>query len=288
MRRTMMMVAAVLAWCAAPAAAQAPGAPLTGTLKKIADSGAITLGWRENSTPFSFRSPDGTPKGFSIDLCLNVVELLKAELRKPIEVRWKPVTIETRFAAVAKGEIDLECGSTTNTLARRRQVDFSLPTFVDGATILHRTGIGITDLTSFGGKRIGVVPGSTSARALAAFYAGMQTKPVVVQVKDHDEGQAGLEAGTLDAYCSDRTILIGLALKAKNPGRLALMEEFLSYEHYGLVLRRGDAGFRLTVDSALARLYRTGAIGAIYRFWFGDNPPSGLLRAVYILNAYPE
>ncbi len=295
MRRS-IIVAAALALVAASAAAQGQAQPphsaqkpaLTGTLKKVLESGVITLGYREASVPFSSKNKEGKPAGYSVDLCLNVVEQLKYDFKKPIEVRWVPVTIENRFPMVASGRIDMECGSSTNTLARRKLVDFSLLTFVDGATLLYRTDRGLGETSNFAGRRIGVVPGSTSEKAIQTGFAKVNPKPVVVAVKDHDEGRDMLAKGEVDAYCSDRTILIGLALQMPNPRDVALLEQFLSYEPYGLVMRRGDPDFRLEVDRALSRLYRSGEISAIYRYWFGANPPSGLQRAMYTLDAIPE
>jgi ABC-type amino acid transport substrate-binding protein len=189
---------------------------------------------------------------------------------------------------VTSGRVDMECGSTTNTLARRRLVDFSLLTFVDGATLLYRPDKGLDEHSNFAGRRIAVVPGSTSEKAIQAGFVKVEPKPVVVPVRDHDECRDKLAKGEVDAYCSDRTLLIGLALQMPNPREVALLEQFLSYEPYGLVMRRGDPDFRLEVDRALARLYRTGAIGEIYRYWFGANPPTGLLRAMYMLGSIPE
>jgi len=261
----------------------------SGTLKKVLSSGIITLGYRDASMPFSSRpAPAAKPGGYSIDLCLNVVEHLKVVYGKPIEVRWQAVTIENRFRMLTGGRIDLECGSTTNTLSRRRLVDFSILTFVDGTTLLYRTDRGFGEGSNVAGRRIAAVPGSTAEKAIATGFARVEPKPVVVPVKDHDEGRDLLAKGEIDAYCSDRTILIGLALQMPNPRDVQLLEQFLSYEPYGLVMRRGDPDFRLEVDRALARLYRSGAIGEIYRYWFGANPPSGLLRAMFVLEAMPE
>ena len=291
-----IIVAVGLALVAASAQAQAPTSaprpaqkpPLTGTLKKINDTGIITLGFREASVPFSSKNAEGKPGGYSVDLCLNVVEQLKYDMKRPIEVRWLPVTIANRFQMVTSGRIDMECGSSTNTLARRKLVDFSLLTFVDGATLLYRTDRGLSESSNFAGRRIAVVPGSTSEKAIQTGFAKVTPKPVIVAVKDHDEGRDKLASGEVDAYCSDRTILIGLGLQMPNPREFAILEQFLSYEPYGLVLRRGDPDFRLEVDRALARLYRSGEVGEIYRYWFGANPPTGLLRAMYMLASIPE
>jgi ABC-type amino acid transport substrate-binding protein len=167
-------------------------------------------------------------------------------------------------------------------------VDFSILTFVDGSTLLFRADRGLGEGSNFAGRRIAVVPGSTSEKALQTGFARVEPKPVVVPVKDHNEGRDLLAKGDVDAYCSDRTILIGLALQMPNPREVQLLDQFLSYEPYGLVMRRADPDFRLEVDRALSRLYRSGAIGEIYRYWFGANPPTGLLRAMFVLQAMPE
>ena len=263
---------------------------LQGTLKKIKDSGTITLGYREQSVPFSFKGSDGTPAGYSVDLCKSVATAVQQQLKlQKLDVKWVPVTVDTRMQAVVNGTIDLECGSTTNTLSRQEQVDFSNMIFVDGGSLLVKTTGKLASFQDFGGKKIGVIPGTTTETALKAALQKALVNAQITPVKDHREGLTGVEGGTLDAYASDRVILIGLAVTAQDPSQFAIADTYLSYEPYGLMLRRGDAAFRLTVNRALAQLYRSGEVLQIYGRWFGKlGQPGNLLVAMYALNALPE
>jgi glutamate/aspartate transport system substrate-binding protein len=281
-----LTLALVVGLAAVPARAQ----ELQGTLKKIKDSGTITLGYREQSVPFAFKGSDGTPAGYSVDLCKSVATAVQQKLGlQKLDVKWVPVTVETRISAVVSGTIDLECGSTTNTLSRQEQVDFSNMTFVDGGSLLVKTTAQLASFQDFGGKKVGVIPGTTTETALRAAFQKALVTAQITPVKDHREGLAGVEGGTLDAYASDRVILIGLAVTAKDPSLFAIADTYLSYEPYGLMLRRGDAAFRLTVNRALASLYRSGEVMQIYGRWFGKlGKPGNLLLAMYALNALPE
>jgi len=289
MRRRLLTVGApvwLLVALTLPAVAQGP----TGTLKKIKDSGTLTIGFRENALPFSFLGPNGTPAGYSIDLCNQIAQAVGQELGlSSLKVQYVPVTPDNRIEAVASGAVDIECGTTTASLARQEKVDFTLLTFIDGASLLIAEGAGITSPADLAGKRIALVPDTTTARALAAYLQSKGVTATVVPVKDHDEGLAALQAATADAYASDRVILIGLALRAQGTIRLGLVEETLSYEPYAFMVRRDDAPFRLIANRTLARLYRSGAIGAIYAKWFGAlGKPSGALVLMYAIEGLPE
>ena len=280
-------VAIVLAWlAAAPTLAQ----DLQGTLKKIRDSGTITIGYREQSLPFAFRGDDGKPAGYSVDLCQRIATGVQQQLKlAKLDVKWVPVTPENRIASVVNGTVDLECGSTTASLSRQEQVDFSNMIFVDGGSLLVKMGGGIGTLQDLGGKKIGVVPGTTTDGAIRSMLQRAAVSAELVPVTDHRGGLAALESGAIDAYASDRVILIGLAATAKDPGQFAIAEQYLSYEPYGFMLRRGDAPFRLAVNRVLASLYRSGEIVQIYNRWFGKlGPPSKILVAMYALYALPE
>jgi ABC-type amino acid transport substrate-binding protein len=286
MRRA-LTVAVLLLGLVTPAAAQ----DLDGTLKKVKDSGTLTLGYRENSPPFSFMSPieKGAPTGYSIELCQRVAAAVKTKLGLPnLQVKWVPVTVADRIAAVTSGRIDLECGSTSITLGRQEQVDFSNMTWVDGAGLLVRPGQG-GNLSDMGGKRIAVIPGTTTEKALSETLRKRTVSAQIVPVKDHDEGRDALLAGKVDGYVSDRVLLIGLLLTSKEPAKLGLADEQFSYEPYGLMMRRGDASFRLLVNRTLAGLYRSDEMVRIYETWFGGiGRPSNVLVMMYVLNALPE
>jgi ABC-type amino acid transport substrate-binding protein len=263
---------------------------LTGTLKKVKDSGTLTMGYRENALPFSFTGSDGKPTGYSIDLCREIALAVQQELKLPsLAVRWTPVTPENRLDAVVNGAVDIECGSTTASLSRQEKVDFTLMTFVDSASLLIVEGSGIRAVADLAGKRIGVVRGTTTEKALADYLRAQSLAATVVLVKDHDEGLAGLQTSKIEAYASDRVILVGLVLQARGTARYALIADDLSYEPYGFMLRRDDSAFRLVANRALARIYRSGAIGAIYAKWFGSlGKPTSALVLMYALQGLPE
>jgi len=279
--------AIALAWLVP---APVSGQDLQGTLKKIKDSGTIVMGYREQSLPFAFRGDDGKPAGYSVDLCQRIATGIQQQLKlAKLDVKWVPVTPENRIASVVNGTIDLECGSTTASLSRQEQVDFSNMTFIDGGSLLIKLGTNMSTLQDIGGKKIGVVPGTTTEGMIRTMLQKAQITADVVPVTDHRGGLAALESGSIDAYASDRVILIGLAATAKDPGQFAIAEQYLSYEPYAFMLRRGDAPFRLAVNRVLASLYRSGQIIPIYARWFGRlGQPSKILVAMYALYALPE
>ena len=269
----------------------ASAADLSGTLKKIKDSGVIAIGYRDSAVPFSFVGPDSTPTGYSIDLCRHVVGTLQQSLGLPkIQIKWVPVNSDTRITGVAAGNADLECGSTTHTIARQEVVDFSLMTFVDGGSLLMTTASGIKGVGDLSGKRLAVIPGTTTERALADWFRANNVSGVkVLNVKEHVDGLAGLDGGTFDAYASDRVILFGLAANSKDRNKLTLLEGYFSYEPYGLVMRQNDPAFRVAVDRALAALYRSRGVIPIYEKWFGPIArATSVIQAMYLLNGLPE
>jgi ABC-type amino acid transport substrate-binding protein len=271
-------------------AGPAPGQDLDGTLKKIKTSGTLTMGYRDSAPPFSFPGPDKQPVGYSVDLCMYVAAGIQKYLGlENLKVNWVPVTAENRIDMVAQGKIDIECGTTTASLSRQERVDFSLMTFVDGASLLATSAANLQTLADLVGKRIAVIPGTTTEKALADFLKKKSLTVETVRVKDHAEGVAALEGGRAEAFASDRGILIGLAVTSKDPGRFYLANLLFSYEPYGLMMRRNDAAFRLVVNRALAQLYRSGGIVPIYDRWFGGiGKPSEALEAMYLLNGLPE
>jgi glutamate/aspartate transport system substrate-binding protein len=253
MRRRVMVALAMTSVLAATAG---QAQTLTGTLKKVRDSGTLTVGYRENALPFSYTGSDGKPAGYSIDLCQEIAVAVQQELKLPnLTVRWVPVTPENRLDAVANGTVDIECGSTTASLSRHEKVDFTLLTFVDGASLLIAEGSGIRTVADLAGKRVGVVPGTTTEKVVADFLRGQSLAATVVPVKDHDEGLAALQTSKIEAYASDRVILVGLVLQARGTSRYALISDDLSYEPYAFMVRRDDSAFRLVANRALARTY---------------------------------
>src|SRR5262245_34361844 len=285
MRRSLIL-AALTALLASPAL----GPDLQGTLKKISDSKTISLGYRETAVPFSFVGADKQAAGFTVDLCRRVAGGIQQQLKlADLKINWVPVTSDNRIQMVANGTIDLECGTTTQTLRRSEQVDFSLMTFVDGGSFLVRADSGINVVSDLTGKKVAVIPGTTTETALNDALRRSFATVQIVPVKDHANGLSALESGAADAYASDRTILIGLAVTSKDPSKLALSDQGFSYEPYGLVVRRNDSAFRLAVNRVLADTYRGTQIVDIYNKWFGAfGRPSPLLQIMYLINAIPE
>jgi len=260
------------------------------TLQKIKASNTITLGYREDARPFAYTGDDGKPAGYSVELCTRIAATIARQLGLTnLQTKWVKVTPENRLTSVINGTIDLECGSTTASLTRQEQVDFSLMTFVDGGSLLVTDASGVRGIATLDGKKVGVVPGTTTEKALTIAIAKHGVKTTVVQVKNHAEGVAALDNHTIDAYASDRTLLIGMGRTSKSPEKLSLVDEYFSYEPHGFVLRRGDAAFRLAVNRALAGMYRTGEVAPIFEKYFGSMTTAGpLIVNMYLMNGLPE
>lgn len=261
-----------------------------GTLKSILETKTIKLGHLDQSFPFSFADDKGKPLGYSVELCLKVVGAIEQQFGlQKLDVQWVPVTMANRFDMVASGKIDLECGISTITLSRQQQVDFSLMIWLDGGNFVvkaNRPHGGIGDLA---GKKIAVIAGTTTEGALRAALKRDFIDAELIPVKEHLEGLNALDKGQADAYAADQTVLFGLALAVQNKLALQLSDRNFSFEPYGLTLRRNDADFKQVVNQTLARLYRTGQIGAIYDRWFGKlGKPSTLLSAMFAINGLPE
>ena|SRR5436305_1440472 len=273
--------------CATPK--ERPSQTEEDTISRIRRTHAIRIGYRESSIPFSFLGTDGKPIGYSIDLCNRIVDGIEKETGVPdLRTEWVKVNPDTRVDALLNYAIDLECGSTTITLSRQEQVDFSNLTFVDGASLLSRNDIKIHTIGDLSGKRIAVIPGTTTEALVRSAFAKAGMTSQIMSVKDHGEGLAAVTSRQADAYASDRAILLGLALTSSDPKIYAMVDRNLSYEPYGLMLRR-DPRFRLAVNRQLARIYGSGNILDLYGKWFGQfGEPTDLLISMYKLYALPE
>jgi ABC-type amino acid transport substrate-binding protein len=262
---------------------------LDGTLKKIKSTGTFTLGYLESAPPFSFPGPDRRPVGYSIDLCTQIASAIQKQLGISLKLNWVPVTTANRLDMVESGKVDIECGTSTTTLARQERVDFSLMTYVDGGGLLTKSDLKLGAVADLADKRVAVIPGTTTQTALEKYLKEEFVAVKIVPVKNHVEGIAAIEKGAADAFASDRGILIGLAVTSKDPSRFSLPGILFSYEPYGFMVRRNDAAFRLAVNRALAELYRSGNIAAIYERWFGAfGKPSPAMLSMYLLNGLPE
>ena len=258
------------------------------TLADVKKRGALRLGYSETSVPFAFKNNEGQPAGYSVELCQRVAAAIATKAASAVKVEWVPLTPSTRLDAVATGKVDLECGTTTITLARREKVDFSLPIFVDASTVMARGSSGKT-LAELQGKKIAVAEGTTTLPALERALSKRFIKSDIVKTKSVAEGFDMLKEGKVDALASDRVKLVGSFLGGGGAEGLGVFTEDLSYEPYALVMRKGDPEFRLLVDRVLAQLYRNGEIEAIYGRWLGPlGAPSVGLIGMYMLNSLPE
>jgi len=275
------LVAALL-----PALAVAQG---TDRLKRIKETKTIAIAHRTDALPFSYLDESKQPTGYTVELCKRVVTLLEQQIGvQGLKIKWVPVTTQNRFDAVAKGDADMECGSSTVTLTRMKQVDFSNYVFVDGTSLLARSELGAKSISDLAGRRIGVIAGTSNEKALQAALKDRAVTAAVSAVSTREEGLAKVESGELDALASDQVLLLGLAGKAKEPKKLAIVDDSLSFEPYAIVLPK-DANLRIEVNTALARIYRSPAIIDVYGQWFGAfGKPGQALRAVYIMGSIPD
>lgn len=258
--------------------------PLTGlaqespTLKKIRDTGSITLGHRESSIPFSYYDDRQQVVGYSHDLMLKVVEAVRAELKlSKLDTRLMPVSSANRITLVQNGTIDIECGSTTNNVERQKQVSFSNSIFIVGTRLMTRKDSGVKDFGDLAGRNVVTTAGTTSERLLRRLNEEKGLKMNIVSAKDHGESFLTLETGRAAAFMLDDALLYGEMAKARVPGDWVVVGTPQSREAYGCMLRKDDAGFKKVVDAALAKVMTSGEAAAIYAKWFTSPiPPKGL------------
>jgi len=251
---------------------------LTGTLKKIKDSGTVTIGNRESSIPFSYLDDKQQPVGYSMDLCNKVVDAIKAELKMPnLKVAYNPVTSQNRITLMQNGTIDLECGSTTNSIDRQKQVSFGNTTFVTGIKMLVKADSGIKDLAQLDGKAVVTTTGTTSDALIKQNEKGKKIDVKNIYGKDHSDSFLMVESGRAAAFVMDDVLLAGLIANAKNPKEFAIVGEALRVEPYGIMIRKDDPQFKALVDKTLTGLMKSGEIVTIYNKWFMNPvPPKGI------------
>lgn len=263
----------------------------TNTLERIAKSGEFRIGYRTDASPLSYENADGAPSGYSVDLCRRIAAAVKSHLgRDDIETKFVPVSSDERIEAVTSGEIDIECGSTTMTMGRLEQVDFTLMTFVTGGSVLSLADNNVATLADLAGKKVGVVNKTTTLIKLRSYLEENLVDAEVVTVANRSEGMKRLNGGAIDAFASDQIVLIGQVIEALYPKQYSLSQETFSYEPYALMVRRNDADFRLVANRAITQLYRSGQHIQIYNKWIGriGIRPSPVLVAMYQLNVLPE
>jgi len=271
-------------------AATAQATTARDTLAKLKTAKEITVAVSGDSLPFSFINERREPDGYSIDLCKRVIASVGRAAGVPdLKVTWVVGTVAERVAMVASGKADLDCANTTATMSRMKNVDFSSLIFIESGGLIVRDGGQLQKLADLAGKNIGVIGGTTTETRLNALLAERVINAKVTRLRDGSEGIAMLESGSLDAFASDKVKLVGLALQAKDPKALAMLPEDISIEPLAFALPRGDSAFRLEVNRALTRVYTTGELDAIFNPWLGPlGRPSGLLAAMYLLNAIPQ
>ncbi len=287
----MKLLAVAFAALLLPMIALAQTAPaLDGRLKKIQETKSIAIAHRTDAAPFSFEDDKKQVAGYTVDICRRVAGAIERQLGlSELKIKWVPVTVQNRFDVLAKGQADMECGSSTVTLSRMKLVDFSSLTFVDGTGLLVKANAGVSGLGDLGGKKIGVIGGTSNERALNEALKRRVLNSTVVPLKSSDEGLAQVESGAIDAFASDRVLLMALAGKSKDSKALGLLAEGLSFEPYAIALPRGDWQMRLAVNTALAQIYRSGAVGEIFGRWFGAlGRPGPLTEAMFLIGALPE
>lgn len=281
--RRLWILGAVLAASAAATA----GAYADGTLDRIKETGEIRLAYRADASPFSYEL-DGKPTGYSVNLCLEVAKGLKEDLNLPkLSASFVKVTAQNRFDALVQGEADLLCEATTATLSRREKVDFSISTFVSGASLVIRPG-GPTSVDTLGGQKIGVLGGTTTLQALDETLRANAIAAEVVVVKTHDEGFERLEKGEITAYFGDRTILEDRLRRVPADQDLMLADNYLTIEPYALAMPI-DHDFRLAVDRTLSHLFRSGGLIKVFRQSFDPKAkPSDLIKMLSRVSGLPD
>ena len=285
MLRTLVAVFAALMLASA---AQAQS--LDGRLKRIADTRTIAIAHRTDAMPFSFTDDNKQVLGFTTDLCKRIVTSIERQINVTgLQIKWVPVTSQNRFDVVASGQADMECGASTVTLSRLRQVDFSSFIFVETTSLLVKGASGVQSMADLAGRKIAVVAGTTNERAINAQLKARQIAATVLPMATREEAFGAVESGKADALASDKLLLLGAMMGAKDPKALVILGDELSVEPYGIALPRGDASLRLAVNTGLSQIYGSGEIGDIFKRWFGQlGRPSVVLEINYILGTIPD
>jgi len=272
MKRIALFAISLFALASFGAAAQ------EGTLKKIKDSGTITIGHRDASLPFSYYDDKQQPIGYAMDLCLKIVDAVKAELKMPnLKVNYQLVTSANRIPLMANGTIDLECGSTTNNIARQKEVSFTITHFVTANRWAYKKSSHVDKLADLKGKTIVSTAGTTNIKGMTEINAAKNLGMNIISANGHAEAFQMVETGRAVAFAMDDILLAGLVAQSHAPADYAISSEATSVEPYGIMLRKDDAAFKKVVDAAMVQIYKSGQINAIYSKWFEKPvPPKGI------------
>jgi glutamate/aspartate transport system substrate-binding protein len=245
-----------------------------GTLKKIKDSGSITIGHRDASLPFSYYDDKQQPIGYAMDLCHRIVDAVKSELKMPkLETKYQLVTSANRIPLMANGTIDLECGSTTNNLARQKEVSFTITHFVTANRWVSKKSAKLHKLQDLKGKTIVSTAGTTNIKQITEINAAQNLGMNIISANGHPEAFQMVETGRAVAFVMDDILLAGLAAQSRSPKDYEISAQGLSVEPYGIMLRKDDPAFKKVVDAAMVNTYKSGAINAIYSKWFEKPVP---------------
>ncbi len=248
------------------------------TLKKVRDSGSITIGHRDASIPFSYYDDKQQPVGYAVDLCLRIVDAVKAELKMPkLDVKYQLVTSANRIPLMANGTIDLECGSTTNNIARQEQVWFTITHFVTANRFVSKKASNIKTLADLKGKTVVSTAGTTNIKQITEINAAQNLGMNIVSANGHPEAFQMVETGRAVAFVMDDILLYSLVSQSRTPGDYVISSDALSVEPYGIMVRKDDVAFKKVVNAAMTNLYKSGQINAIYEKWFlKPVPPRGI------------
>ena len=261
------------------------------TLEQVKKTKKIRIGYRADKPPMSFVNRNNELVGYSIDLCLRMVDEMKSTLEIPdISVEYVPVNASNRFDALTENKIDILCGVTTKTISRSEIVDFTQPTFVTGAALLTLKTLEVQNISELSGKKIAVVKDTTTFDSLTKMLKREGSDAEVVTVKTAVDGMNAVTRGEVDAFSGDQIVLVGLIINSDNPKQFALTENVFSFEPFALAVRKNDSEFRLVADRMLSRLYRTKKVLLLYDKWFGSyiKKMPTLLEAMYLINSTPE
>ena len=263
--------------------------PPESRLQTITTQKSIRIAYRTDAAPFAYANDKNEAIGYSIDICRLVTKSIAQQFGLPdLQIEWVPVNVQTRFSAVSSGKADLECGSSTVTLGRMKDVDFSNVIFVESTGVVVPRASNLKNFADMNGKKIAVISGTTNERAVRdqSFKDGLNI--TLVSVNNRDEGVAALEAGKVDGYASDKLLLVGNQMK--NASAYMMLPDDLSIESYAIVVPRGDWALRLAVNTGLAQIYRSGQVVTVFKQWFDQIglQPGVLMRAAVALGALPN
>ncbi len=270
--RRLTLIAASLAAFGLSAQAQA------GTIEKVKESGAITMGIRESSLPLSYLDDKQQPVGYHVEICQKIIEGVKTKLGlKAVKINYQPVTSQNRIPLVTNGTVDLECGSTTNNAARQQQVAFAPTTFVTNVRMAVKKASGITGLQQLNGKPVATTTGTTSVQLMRGHEKGKGVDFKEVYGKDHADAFLMLESDRAVAFVMDDNLLAGLIASSKNPNDYAIVGEVLNIEPIAIMLRKEDPQFQGMVNATVKDLAKTGELDKLYKKWFQSPiPPKGV------------